>query len=446
MLLSGSVIGGVEDLGAVYYNPGRLALIENPAFLLSASVYEYSAVSFENLYGTSRNASKSDIKGVPTLAAGTFKVKFLPKDHFAYAVMTRQSSDLGFGYHDETYGNVLDSLPGDEYFGAEVSITQKYLEQWIGITWSRALSDRFSLGVTTNFSTNNQSRGGSIDLQALASNGEVAVLKQNRNISYKQSGFLWKVGLAGDLGKWNLGLTVTTPVVPISGQGSYNYEFFFSKVSFLNRPEIYTTSYQDGLEIKLKTPWSVGFGASRAIGKSKLHVSTEWYSAIPKYTLMQATAHTSQSNPNDTIRFSLVDDLRSVWNVGAGAEIYINEKISGFVSYSTDFSALTNNFTRFLERKPEASNSSWNADFYHFGGGIVLKLKGADITLGATHTGASQLIQRPVNFPDNASQSIFSSTDQATVNWDRWRFVFSFSLPFLKDYANKLKGEGDGEK
>ena len=27
MLLSGSVIGGVEDLGAVYYNPARLSVI-----------------------------------------------------------------------------------------------------------------------------------------------------------------------------------------------------------------------------------------------------------------------------------------------------------------------------------------------------------------------------------------------------------------------------------
>ena len=47
MLLSNSVIGGVEDLGAVYYNPGRLGLIENPAFLLSAEVYEWTRYRVE---------------------------------------------------------------------------------------------------------------------------------------------------------------------------------------------------------------------------------------------------------------------------------------------------------------------------------------------------------------------------------------------------------------
>ncbi len=34
MLLSGSIIGGVDDLGAVYYNPARLSQITNNAFLI----------------------------------------------------------------------------------------------------------------------------------------------------------------------------------------------------------------------------------------------------------------------------------------------------------------------------------------------------------------------------------------------------------------------------
>lgn len=42
MLLSGSIIGGVNDLGAVYYNPARLPQITAPAFLLSADVYEHT--------------------------------------------------------------------------------------------------------------------------------------------------------------------------------------------------------------------------------------------------------------------------------------------------------------------------------------------------------------------------------------------------------------------
>src|SRR5438046_10559316 len=75
ILMSGSVIGGVEDLGAVFYNPGRLAVISNAAFLLSANVYEYNSIQISNAFGSAKNASRSDFKGVPTLAAGTFKIK-----------------------------------------------------------------------------------------------------------------------------------------------------------------------------------------------------------------------------------------------------------------------------------------------------------------------------------------------------------------------------------
>ena len=117
LLLSGSVIGGVDDLGAVFYNPGRLAVIEKPAFLLSASVYEYTSLSISDAFGKSKSASRSDLKGVPSLAAGTFKLRFLPKHFFAYSILTRQSADLSFSYKSEVHKDIFSTLPGDEYFG-----------------------------------------------------------------------------------------------------------------------------------------------------------------------------------------------------------------------------------------------------------------------------------------------------------------------------------------
>lgn len=439
MLLSGSVVAGVEDLGAVYYNPGRLAAMPNAAFLLSANVYEYNSITVSDAFGSSKNAGKSEIKGVPTLAAGTFKIKSLPRHFFAYAFLTRQNSDLGFGYRDEVHKDVLASLPGDEYFGAYISLNSKTNEQWVGLTWSYAVTPKFSVGVTTNFSTSSQDKSNTIDMQALSQANEVAIYRYNRNYSYKQNGLLWKIGLASDLGKWQLGLTITTPTLHLSGKGSYNYEEFYSPIAGMTaKPPTYSSSYQKDIAATYRSPWSVGLGASRALGRNKIHFSTEWYSSVPEYTLMQAADHISQSNSNDTIKFQLVDQVKSIWNAGIGAEIFISEKVSGFASFSTDFTTVAGDITRFVERQALANNSSWNTDFYHVGGGVVLKLKGADITLGATHTGASQDIPRPVNFPESATDKIFSTGDQANIQWDRWRLVFSFSFPFLKDYANKL--------
>ena len=111
----------------------------------------------------------------------------------------------------------------------------------------------------------------------------------------------------------------------------------------------------------------MGFGATRNIGKNKLHLSTEWFQAINKYTVMTAADFPSQSIPDSINSFRLTDKVKSVWNFGVGAEIYINPQISGFLSFSSDFSAAQSDLVRFSERSPEASNSTWNADFYHVG-------------------------------------------------------------------------------
>ena len=161
---------------------------------------------------------------------------------------------------------------------------------------------------------------------------------------------------------------------------------------------------------------------------------------------MTAVNHVSQSNSATTLGFSLTDQMKSVWNAGLGMEFYLSQHVSGFASFSTDFSSVSNDITRFIERQTEAANSSWKADFYNIGGGVVLDFKGADVTLGVTHTGARQTIPKLLNFPDGSGGSIFDPTQTTELQWDRWRFVFSFSFPFLADYARKLEGGGDEKK
>lgn len=452
MLLSGSVIGGVEDLGTVYYNPGRLALIKNPAFLLSASVYEYNSLSATDALGSKQNVSRAEVKGVPTLAAGTFKLKFLPNHFFAYAIMNRQLTDMGFNYANEVHKDVFDTtaLPGDEWFNGAMGFTSKANEQWIGITWSHPLSKKVSIGVTTNFVSNSQTKGSNIDLRALSfafSDTLVAAYHYSRNYNYTETGFLWKIGLATQFGNWMLGLTIKTPMVRLTGTGDYAYEEYYSPIPGLkNQNPVYTTSNQTGLDAKSKSPWAIGMGITRPIGKNKIHFSTEWYSGVPRYTLMKASDHTSQSNSATTLGFFVSDEIKSVWNAGIGAELYISEHVSGFASFSTDYSSVPNDITRFIQRQSESSNTSWKADFYNIGGGVVLDFKGADITLGVTHTGARQTIPRLINFPESGGGgNIFDTTATSELKWDRYRFVFSFSFPFLADYAKK-KLEGSGEK
>ena len=59
MLLNGAVIGSVEDLGAVYYNPARMSQFETPAFVISAKVYEYKKTTIKDGLGDDIDLKRS---------------------------------------------------------------------------------------------------------------------------------------------------------------------------------------------------------------------------------------------------------------------------------------------------------------------------------------------------------------------------------------------------
>jgi hypothetical protein len=115
------------------------------------------------------------------------------------------------------------------------------------------------------------------------------------------------------------------------------------------------------------------------------------------------------------------------------------------LSYAADYSYVPSEIERFIRFTEEASNSSFRADINHAGAGFILKLKRADVTLGATHAWARESLPRPIDFPDEGEEGIFNSDDTADIRWTRWRFIFSFSFPFLKDIEKKMDGMTDGE-
>ena len=439
MLLSGSVIGGVEDLGAVYYNPARLSQIDNPAFILSADVYEVNNIEIKDAFGDNISSKRRDIRGVPSLAAGTFKLPFLEKHSFAWAILLRSDGNLGFSYKNEVYDDVIGEYPGNEYFGAEASLTQKSNDQWTGLNWSYPITDKLSVGMSGFLSLVSQNKGMQVNLQAYTDSNETASYRFNRNVSFEQYSFIGKLGFSYIHKYFTAGLTFLTPRYYLKGKGGYNYEEFFSGIhNQSDENDRYISSYQSDIKINYQSSYAMGGGVSIHVKKSKIHLSSEWYSPLTHYTIMEADNYIGQSS-GDTLGFKLIDELHSVVNFGIGVELYLNDKVSGYVSACTDYSGVATNISRFFENEPVASNSIFQADYYHFGGGVVMHFKVADITLGGTYTGANQQFNRPINFPDNAGEKIFDSNDKATLSWDRFRLVFSFSVPFIADVQKKVE-------
>jgi len=440
MLLSGSAIGGVSDLGAIYYNPARLSQIDNPAFLLSADVFEYSSLNITNAFGDSKNTSKSNFGSVPSLAAGSFKLPFLKGHSFGWAILQRFNSDNSFTFKEEVEDEIFADSPGEEYFNADLAIVNNLKEQWTGLSWSYPINEKFSIGASTFLSVINQGKGNFIDLQVLTSNNETAIYRFNKSFSLTHYNLIFKAGLSYKIKEATVGVTFLVPPVKLSGDGSYQYEEFLAGVEGITEsPDVYATSFQDNLNTNFKSPMAIGAGITLPWKRSFIHLSGEYYGKVNEYEIISATPHSVQSNSDSVRLFTLVDNLKSVVNYGIGLEIYVSPKVFAYSSFSVDHSAAGGNLSSFASLEAKVTSSSITADYYHFGGGVVLTLKGADITVGGTYTGSKQKFDRPFNFPDDNDDKFFNSGEQATLRWNRWRFVFSFSLPFLKEKTKKIE-------
>jgi hypothetical protein len=442
--MSGSVIGGVEDLGAVFYNPGRLAQIENPAFLLSAKLYQLEKFTFLNALDEGNDLQKNKFGGVPGLVAGTFKIGFMPRHHFAYALLTRQNMDYDFSTRAKKEGNLFEEIPGEEVFTGRLNLSSGYKDEWTSLTWSYPLKENLSIGITTAYVASSSNGNIEMMLQLLYdNNSEVGQMVGTRTISFNDHGLLWKFGLAWSLPMMELGVTVTTPKVHLTGSGNFIYEDFLSGLPDTVRVPYFESSIQSGLAARSKSPFAIGGGVTfKLFNKHLLHLGGEWYNRIPKYTILQANPFIGQSTDNE-IRFRLYDQHEPVFNYGAGLEIVTGKVWSAYLSYASDRSYVPSDISRFADLGEEAANSNFRADFNHAGMGIILKLKKADITLGATHAWAREFVPRPIDFPDEGEdeEGIFDSDDVTEIRWSRWRFIFSFSFPFLKDIEKKMEGD-----
>jgi len=430
MLLSGTVNASVEDLGAVFYNPGRLGLIENPAFAISAKVYEWRTLKIED-YDQGIKKNKSNFGGAPSLAAGTFKLPFLKDHKFAYSFLTRQRSKIDFFTRIEREGDLINGLPGEsDIFNNKLDIKSDFREEWIGLTWAPPTTKNYNIGLSTFISTLNKSNSLGVDMNAINEFNQVAHYSVNRSYGYNSYGILWKLGFALKLNKLLMGLTITTPRINVVNSGSFLFEDYLVGVDTTgdgNNDDGYIFDSQDNLKVKYKSPWAIGLGVGIPLRKGTVHLSTEWYSKIRDYTILSINPFVGQST-GDTVHFELKENLQSVLNMGIGLEWHFNDKISTYASFATDFSAVLDELNRFSEFDQEASNSIFKADFYQFGGGVAVNTRLVEITFGATYKGGSDTFENKIDFPDTGDPTEDPAITK--ISFRQLRFILGFSFPF----------------
>ncbi len=436
MLLSNSVYGSVEDLGAVFYNPARLSFIEENAFLISGKVYQLNRISFKTKGEQERISpqSQSSFGGAPSLLAGTYRVKGWDKHSFAYSFLGRRRMDIGITESSSTYGDVLPIIPGEEYFSGDVYLQKKFNEEWFGLSWSYAPNDKFSIGVSNFVSVRKQSALDETQIFAFTEAQDVESYKNNNSYSYSHVGLLWKIGLAWNNQPINWGITITTPMVSLSGNGSFAYDFIYTGINESN--PVYERDKQNDLEMVYKSPFSVAAGLGIKVKRSSVHASAEYFGSVGEYTMMTSQPFTGQST-NQEYQSELVDELKPVFNFGVGYNFVFSDALYGYISYSTDFSAAVGHNSDENAFRAKTFASTFSSNINHFGGGVVMHLKRADITLGASMASTNYKVKRSLVFPEDGGSGIFDPEAYTDVAWRRWRFIVGVSIPFLNDFAKK---------
>lgn len=434
ILLSGSVTGSVEDLELTYYNPARLAQVDNPLFSINAKAYQLSTLKVEDAFGSEVVLEDSNFEGIPSMLVGTVRFKGLEDHYFAYSFITKTRYNVRLGFDPEIEsGDVLPEVPGIEEFTNNVTLDNSIKEEWIGATWAYPINETLSVGVSAFYSSFRYSQNNSNQFAAQVDNPDEDVILYNQDIGFSQKsdGFFIKTGLSWKLPKFDLGLNISLPYIEFLSDGDFRYEEYLAGT---DQDVLIKETFRD-LDAKRKTPLSLALGAGIPIGRSKLSANIEWYNAINSYTRIAIPELESTIDDVENLEFNLDEELTAVINIAAGIELYISDRFNLFGSFSTDFSAYKDNPNIFdlIDRTEDEIN--YSQDFYHFGLGGELKFSWADVILGTNYTASSSSFTQPQILPDPIQNT--STDEMATLRSSRWQFIIGIDIPF---FTKQLEG------
>jgi hypothetical protein len=424
-LLGGAVIGSVEDLGAIYYNPGLFALLEDPGFLLSAKVFMNSSVKIEDGAGQGRDLKRSKFGGVPGLLVGSFSIDRIPNHQFGYSLLTRQMGTFSFTTKARKDVDIIPNWPGDELYGGEVIYSQSLNDIWAGLTWGYKFKDNFGIGLSQFLSVRSKSLSSRILLEALGNNGNTASAIETDEYNYKSYRTLTKIGLGLSLSQFSAGVTITTPSLHISGSGSSLYNDLVTGGDLDGdgiSDDYLEARLQHDIPAEFKTSWAVGFGTGFMIAKRvRFHLTGEWFDKIDKYRILETQPFVGQST-GDTLSHDITYETESIFNYGIGFELYTSSKFTWYGSYVTDFSGTPGK---------ESATTISGIDLTHLSGGTSFTIGRSEFTLGLSWAFGEQEVPRLVDFNvEDPGDDIRDPEASSLVKASRLKFIVGFAFAY----------------
>lgn len=411
-IMGGAVIGSSSDLSSVYYNPGRLALVDQPEFLLAGNVFEYSSITLEQ-ESIPQKISSSRFSLSPSLFAGEFRFGWLGKSRLAYSFLTRNFSEINTQGRLGASDFVIPALGQADVLTDTVRANSRLSEYWAGITWSREMWSNIGVGVSTFMAVRNQRGLLQRTTQAVFDDSGPAVSQTTGEYSYDHWRLLWKLGVGTDIEDWDVGLTVTTPGLKVFGGGRVAGDR--SRLGVPGEdPSLYFADF-DGLSSTYNSPWSVAVGGSRVFDKTRVHVGIEWFSSVSQYDVLKVDPVLPVFGDDDPVDLTVGNASDSVINIAVAVAHQFNDRIEGYGSIRTDFSHATD---------VESSNLSFTAwNLYHVAGGLTFEAGRNEFTTGAV-----------VAFGSSAGSPRFA-VDDVSSSYFRVTGILGFSFGFADNPA-----------
>ncbi|THD65716.1 hypothetical protein E7Z59_14100 [Robertkochia marina] len=428
VLLNGNVTGSVNDLGAVYYNPARLALIKNPGFLVQGKFYEWNRITIDELVPDERFQT-SNFTGIPGMIAGSFDMF---NTRFYYSSISRNRLNLSLGFNSGVVSNEDDPqiTPGNQ-LNLKVDINNRLREDWFGLTWAYKVHDGFALGASLFASYYTYSGGDGTRLIQDVNQDEVNIYESNLRFSQSSYGLYFKIAAAWIFEKWELGVNIDLPYLEIFGQGKFNFDEILATNTTLDDLFIYEDL--NDLESTQKTPLSINVGAGIPIKNHRIHLNLSWYAPTGTYDRIEIPSLGGSTGEEASLAFQ--EKRRSIINFGAGGEIELTPKLDTYLSFSTDFSPLKEADEVLGSADGIGVSNLLAFDNYHFGGGFNWKFNRADVVFGAIFTTG---VQEFNSVRDRPIDALLPTEETFKIGINRWRFLVGLNLSLRDLFGEKL--------
>ena len=432
ILLSGNVTGSVTDIGLTYYNPSRLAEIENTGFAFNARAYSLTSVKVSNLFVDESNLSSTNFSGVPSMAGGTFS---LFGTRFGYSFISKNKSDNNLSYNSAILTDeILDVFPNAAAYRVGTNVKTKVKDDWFGLTWAKKIKDDFSLGISLFGSKYDYGGGSNINHTIQSEDNNVAFYQNTISFSQKSYGLFFKIGANYKFDKIDIGLNVNVPYIEVKNEGRFNYNKVIAGAGD-EFDALYNYNYTS-LTARRKEPLGVSIGSGIPIGKGKLHLNVDYVSGLGIYDRVVIPGIDIGNGEITSVLFK--EERRNVVNFGAGVEIFITDRFKSYASFTTDYNAFISNANIFDLSTEGSREVNIGENFIHYSMGVDLKLNFASVIFGTTYTSSSSEFVNPVDLNQDGINNNESSL--VKIDYNRWQFVVGLEIPILEK-INPIKKE-----